>query len=152
MHILAYFVLMCNQLGLTSQITTTVRADQMRTNLHANWSGFPRSTQQRCKHCLRGLLENYTALKLHIRQIMKSKTCGQCCFLLCAKLARSKKSLISAFCRNDGARIEIKFVLDVQSPRTVRTCHSVGTTRSREAGTSSSGQKIRQNYEKKIHW
>ena len=31
--------------------------------------------------------------------------------------------------------------LDMQSPRTVRTCHSMGTTRSREAGAHSSGRK-----------
>ena len=39
-------------------------------------------------------------------------------------LARSKKSLISAYCRYCGARIEIFFALDMQSPRTDRTCHS----------------------------
>ena len=33
-----------------------------------------------------------------------------------------------------GAGVGITFALDMQSPRTVRTCHSVGTTRSREAG------------------
>ena len=57
------------------------------------------------------------------------------------KLARSRKSLISAYWRYGGARIVINLVLDIQSPRTVRTCHSVGTTRSREAGTNSSGCK-----------
>ena len=55
------------------------------------------------------------------------------------KLARSRKSLICAcMCRHRGARIEITFALDVQSPRTERTCHSVGTKCSREVGTNSS--------------
>ena len=34
-------------------------------------------------------------------------------------------------------RTGITFALDMQSPRTVRTCHSVGTSRSREAGINS---------------
>ena len=41
-------------------------------------------------------------------------------------------------CRYCGARIEITFALDIESPRTDRTCHSVGTKCSREAGTNSS--------------
>ena len=57
------------------------------------------------------------------------------------KLAMSRKSLISAYCRYGSAWIEITFALDMQSARTVRTCHSVGTTCSFEAGTNSSGHK-----------
>ena len=57
------------------------------------------------------------------------------------ELARSRKSLISAYCRYCGAWIEITFALDIQSPRTVRTCHSVGTTCLRESGTNTSGCK-----------
>ena len=65
---------------------------------------------------------------------------GQCRFLsLILKFARSRKSLISANCRYSGAWIELTFAFDFQSPRTERTCHSVGTTRSREVGTNSGG-------------
>ena len=39
-------------------------------------------------------------------------------------LGRSRKSLISVYCRYCGARSEITFALDIQSPRSVRTCHS----------------------------
>ena len=56
-------------------------------------------------------------------------------------LARSKKSLISAYCRYCGAWIESTFALDIQSPKTARTWHFVGTTRSREAGSNSSERK-----------
>ena len=42
-------------------------------------------------------------------------------------LARSRESLISAYCRHGGARNEITFAF----PRIERTCHSVGTTCSR---------------------
>ena len=38
-------------------------------------------------------------------------------------------------------RIGSTFALDMQSPRSVRICHSVGNTRSREAGANSSGRK-----------
>ena len=54
------------------------------------------------------------------------------------------------------------FALDVQSPRTVRTCHSVGTTRSREFGIKSSGRKkiaeiVKKNHlgfsqRRRVHW
>ena len=54
-------------------------------------------------------------------------------------LARSRRSLISAHCWYCGAWIEITFALYFQSPRTFRTCHSVGTTCLRESGTNSSG-------------
>ena len=37
--------------------------------------------------------------------------------------------------------LESLFALEMQSPRTVRTCPTVGTTRSREAGINSSGHK-----------
>ena len=55
------------------------------------------------------------------------------------KFASSRKSLISACCRYCGAWSETTFALDIQCPRTVRTCHSVGTECPREAGTDSSG-------------
>ena len=54
-----------------------------------------------------------------------------------SSLQDPRKSLVC--CQHCGARIKIKFDLEMQSPRTERTCHSVGTTRSREAGTNSSG-------------
>ena len=53
--------------------------------------------------------------------------------------ARFRKSLISACWRYCVAWIEVTFDLDLQSPRTVRTCHAVGTTCLRDTGTHSSG-------------
>ena len=60
---------------------------------------------------------------------------------LTLKFTRSRKSLISVNYRCCDAQIETTFALDVESPRTERSCHSGGTNRSRELGTNSSGCK-----------
>ena len=44
---------------------------------------------------------------------------------LSVKFTRSRKSLNSVNCRCCGARIEITFAFEIQSPRTERSCHSV---------------------------
>ena len=67
-------------------------------------------------------------------------------------LAKSRKSVISAYCRYAGVRIQITFAFDIQSPRTDRHCHSVGTTRSREIGIHSSGRKNNCRNCKKSTW
>ena len=54
-------------------------------------------------------------------------------------LTRSRKSLISAYCRHCDAWIEMTLALDFDSPKTVRTCHCVGMTCLRDSGTNSSG-------------
>ena len=50
--------------------------------------------------------------------------------------ARSRKLLIRVLGRYGGARIETTSAFEIQSPRTERTCHSVGTIGSREIGTN----------------
>ena len=66
---------------------------------------------------------------------------GQCCFLSCAQIGKIQEVTEQRILSTLWRLIEITFVLDKQSPRTVRTCHSVGTTRCCEAGTNSSGHK-----------
>ena len=56
---------------------------------------------------------------------------GRCCSSCTVRLARSKKSLISAYRQYSGAYAGITFAFDMQYPRTVRTCHSVADNRHR---------------------
>ena len=62
---------------------------------------------------------------------------GQCCFLSDTYLWKIQE--VTDQRRYCGAWIEITFCLRYNSPRTERTCHSVGTTCSREVCTNSSG-------------
>ena len=50
---------------------------------------------------------------------------GQYCYLSHTQIYKCNKTLISISCRYCGARIEINFDMEIPSPRTERTCHSV---------------------------
>ena len=65
----------------------------------------------------------------------------QCCFLSCAQISKIQEVTDQRIGQYWCAWTGITLALEIQSPRTVRTCHSVGTTCSREAGTNSSGRR-----------